>query len=57
MSRQKQLITVFGVANAQKQGVMGVRLALRAERPCFKRERHSRRADVGVNIFVTRGFI
>ena len=37
VSRQKQLITVFGKANAQKQGVMGVRLASRAVRLCFKR--------------------
>lgn len=39
VSRQKQLSVVFGVANVQKQGVMGVRPALRAVRLCFKRKR------------------
>ncbi len=36
MSSQKQLSVVFGVANAQKQGVMGVRLALATSTTMFQ---------------------
>ena len=38
MSRQKQLSIVFGVANAQKQGVMGVRLVLTSSTTMFQEE-------------------
>ena len=36
VSRQKQLNVVFDVANAQKQGVMGVRLALASSTTMFQ---------------------
>ena len=42
MSRQKQLITVFAVANAQKQGVMGARLVLASRTTMFQEERSRR---------------
>ena len=57
MSRRKQLSVVFDVANAQKQGVTGVRLALRPVRLCFKRERHLGRADMDAVTSVTHQFI
>ena len=36
VSRQKQLSVVFGIANAQKQGVMGVRPALASSTTMFQ---------------------
>jgi len=36
VSRQKRLIIVFVVANAQKQGVMGARLALASRTTMFQ---------------------
>ena len=60
MSRKKQLITVFAVANAQKQGVMGARPASRAVRLCFKRKEHAGNMDVdlilkvaGISMIIT----
>ena len=38
VSRQKGLITVFAVANAQKQGVMRVRLVLTSSTTMFQEE-------------------
>ncbi len=57
MSRRKQLSVVYDVANAQKQGVTGVRLALRPVRLCFKRERHLGRADMDAVTSFTHLFI
>ena len=60
MSRRKQLSVVFYVANAQKQGAMGVRLASRAVRLCFKRKGFMGNMDVdlilkvaGISMIIT----
>ena len=54
MSRQKQLNVVFGVANAQKQGVIEARLALRVARLCFKREQVIKRLITVFNEAMSR---
>ena len=60
VSRQKQLSVVFDVANAQKQGVMGARLASRTVRLCFKRREQTGKMDVdlilkvaGISMIIT----
>ena len=46
VSRQKQLITIFAVANAQKQGVMGARLVLASRTTMFQELEQRQNAEL-----------